>query len=258
MTRGHRIGLAIAALGPFIFGFLSTDPALFLAFGLLFYLSHIVLRPYDFPRGIECIQNTGFLLLIGRAGVSIAQAGLPLLAGMVLAKLTGYPLRAIDIPGYPELSQPGIDLSPETLLAITLAVSIAGIGLARAIRRNVDLFGSRTGLWGVGERIDTVMTRRFGRASAMFNPQASRPGSAASMVVIRPWALRPLPEDKSSAAMQALVARAPTGGHQKRLAHVLALAARRGNPDAAIALQEFLKQPGTEALRNVPEFSIYC
>jgi len=253
MSRGHRAGLVFAALGPFLFGFFTTDPALFAGFALLFFAAHIWLRPYDLPRGIECIQNTGLILLIFRAGISIAQAGLPMLAGMVLAGLTSYPLRAIDIPGRPELSRPGIDLSSETLLAVTLALSIAGVGLARGLRRDVDLFGSRGGLWGFGERIDTAMTRRFGRTSAMFNPQASRPGASATMVIVRPWALQPFPEEKSSAAMQRLVAHLRPGGHQRRLAHVLAFAARRGNPDAALALRELMQLPETEALRNDPE-----
>jgi len=258
MTRAHQAGLVIAGLGPFVFGFFTTDPALFAGFAVLFFAAHIWLRPYDLPRGIECLQNTGFILLITRAGISIAQAGLPLLAGMILAKLANYPLRAIEIPGRPELSRPGIDLSSEALLAVTLAISIAGIGLARGLRRDVDLFGSRDGLWGIGERMDTFMTRRFGRTGAMFNPQASRPGASATMVVVRPWALRPYPEEKSAAAMQRLVSHLRPGGHQRRLAHVLDFAARRANPDAALALQELLKLPGTEALRDDPGFAPYC
>ena len=257
MSRGHQAGLVIAALGPFVFGFFTTDPALFVAFAVLFFFAHIWLRPYDLPRGIECIQNTGLILLIFRAGICIAQAGLAMLTGMVLAGLAGYPLRAIDIPGRPELSRPGIDPSAELLLAATLALSIAGIGMARALRRDSDLFGSRAGVWGIAESIERWITHRFGRSSALFNPQASRPGDAATMVVVRPWALRPLPEEKSAAAMQRLVSHARPGGHRRRLAHVLAFAARRGNPDAALALRVLLQLPGTEVLQNDPGFAPY-
>lgn len=257
MLRPYFLGLAMAALGPFAFGFLTVEPVFFLAFAALFFLGHALLRPYDIPRGIEVIQNTGFILLIFRAAFNIGQAGLSLMAGMILANATGYPFRAINIPGRPDLSVQGFDLSTGTLLALTLGVSIVGLILAKLKQTPADVFTTRGGVLGVSEAFDRVVTRRFGRVIAMFHPQASRAGKNATMAIIRPWALRPYSDGKGTDAMRRLVQHVRPDGHQARLAHVLLFAANGSNSDAETALRVLLEQPGSEMLKSLPEFAAY-
>ena len=234
---------------------MTVEPLYFFAFAIAFFLGHILLRPYDLPRGMECLQNTGFILLIARAGFSVAQAGPAMMAGMVLAKQTGFPFRALTIPGRPDLTQPGLDLSTGTLLAVTFAISLAGIALARLTHTNTDLFGSRHGILGIGEAFDRFMTRRFSRRTAQFQPQASRPGDTASMVVIRPWALRPFRDTNSPEKQIRLVAKVRPGGHQLRLAHMLADAATHGNGNAETALRALLSLRQAVDLRSDPAFA---
>ncbi len=245
MIRPYWLGLALVGCGPLAYGFLSSDISYAVVFPVLFFLGHRLIRPYDWPRGLEVIQNTGIALLMSRALIHGVQVGVLLTAGITSAGALGNPFRLIFIPGQPTPITPPL-MAAEPLAAICIALSLIGLALAVLTRSEADIFTTRAGLLGMPEAFDRFMTRRSSVQSAKFSPQASSAGDAASMVVIRPWALAPFASRQSPAALAELVAKVAPGGPARRLAAVLAFAAAQGNPHAAIALQELTRLRGPE------------
>lgn len=253
MIRPYWIGLALAACGPLAFGFLSSDLSYAVVFPVLFFVAHRLIRPFDWPRGWEIIQNTGASLLLGRAVFHGVQAGVLLILGGGFAGGLAYPFRSVFIPGQQVPVVPFL-MTPEPLAAICVALTLAGLALAVATKSEADVFTTRAGPLGWPEAFDRLMTARLSRTSAMFSPQASSAGEGASMVVIRPWALWPLSSRQSPEALAALVDKVAPGGPERRLAAVLDVASARGNPHAATALRELrrLRGPGAAALSPEP------
>ncbi len=252
MRLGYKIGIIVLSIGPAFCGFFAVSPietlVTFLVVGLL---AHILLRPLDWPRNLELLQSTAISLYTSRCLLLILTIVLPFLFGMAMAKFYGGPFRINSQIIDGEVNFTSTAISETSIhLSLSLGISLLGFLISRFSRTADDLYGSRSGLFGITDFLDRKLTQRHKYESRQGRSQTSPVTSPGTFVMIMPWVSSTTSSDAPQESLSC-VDLIRDKHHALRMAHALHHAKQnKQDAIAAKALDRLLQGSWGEFIRS--------